>query len=84
MNKISEAIDYSTQLQSQYLSSPEFLFWRGKLWIINGNLDMGKKFIREALSQDPDNTHYQKQWRNLAKMEKLKQEANDLFKDQKY
>lgn len=52
--------------------------------IINGNIDMGKKFIREALNQDPDNTNYQKAWRNLSKMEKMKTEANDFFKAGKY
>lgn len=33
----------------------------------NGNMDMGKKYIREALNKDPDNITYQKAWRNIAK-----------------
>ena len=52
--------------------------------ILNGNIDMGKKFIREALNKDPDNVNYQKAWKNLARMEKMKTDANDLFKDGKY
>lgn len=42
-------------------------------------MDLGKKYIREALNKDPDNVNYQKGWRNLVKMEKVKKEATDLF-----
>lgn len=42
-------------------------------------MDMGKKYIRETLNKDPDNVNYQKAWRNLVKMEKVKKEATDLF-----
>lgn len=41
----------------------------------NGNMDMGKKYIREALNKDPDNITYQKAWRNISKQDKLKSEA---------
>ena len=58
LNRIHEAIDFSTKIQNSYIDNPEFLFLRGKLMILNGNIDMGKKFIREALSKDPDNTDY--------------------------
>lgn len=78
-NKIAEAIDYSTKLQNQWIDNPEFLFWRGRLLIYNGNMDLGKKYLREALSKDPDNINYQKGWRNLVKMEKVKKEATDFF-----
>lgn len=40
---------------------------------------MGKKYIREALNKDPDNVNYQKAWRGLVKMEKVKKEASDAF-----
>ena len=55
MNKLAEAIDYSTKLQNQFIEHPEFLYWRGKLLYLNGNVDLGKKYIREALNKDPDN-----------------------------
>jgi hypothetical protein len=47
-------------------------------------MDMGKKYIREALNKDPDNVSYQRAWKNLNRMEKLKTEANDLFKAGNY
>lgn len=74
-NKIQEAIDFSSKLQNQFIDSPEYLLWRGKLLMYNGNMDMGKKYIREALNKDPDNVTYQKAWRNISKQDKLKQEA---------
>ena len=52
--------------------------------ILNGNIDMGKKFIKEALNKDPDNINCQKVWRNLNKMEKIKKEASDFFSTGKY
>ena len=58
LNKISEAIDFSTKIQNQFIENPEFLYWRGKLMILNGNTEMGKKFIREALNKDPDNVNF--------------------------
>lgn len=78
-NKIAEAIDFSTKLQNQFIENPEFLFWRGRLLIYSGNVDLGKKYIREALNKDPDNVNYQKAWRSLLKMEKVKKEATDFF-----
>ncbi len=57
-NKIQEAIEYSSKLQNQFIDMPEYLYWRGKLLIYNSNMDMGKKYIREALNKDPDNVNY--------------------------
>jgi predicted Zn-dependent protease len=57
-NKVQEAIEYSSKLQTQFIDHPEYLYWRGKLLIYNANLDMGKKYIREALNKDPDNVNY--------------------------
>lgn len=45
---------------------------------------MGKKFLREALNKDPDNVNFQKAWRNLAKMEKVKKEGADAYSSQNY
>lgn len=47
--------------------------------VYNSNPDKGKQYIREALNHDPDNVSYQKAWRNLLKLEKLKKEGTDAF-----
>jgi hypothetical protein len=40
---------------------------------------MGKKHIKLVLQMDPDSVKYQKYWKNLAKQEKLKNEAAECF-----
>ena len=72
LKRVPEAIDFSTKIQNQFIDSPEFLYWRGKLMICNGNIEMGKKFIREALNKDPDNVKLQRAWKNITRMDKLK------------
>ena len=42
MNKFAEAIDFTTKIQNQYIDNAEFLYWRGKLLIYNGNMEKGK------------------------------------------
>jgi hypothetical protein len=42
MNKVGEAIELTTKVQSQFIENAEFLFWRGRLLIYNGNLDKGR------------------------------------------
>lgn len=79
MNKIEEAISFTTKLQEQYLQNPDFLYWRGLLLVYNGNSDKGKQFLREAINLDPDNSKYQKAWKNLVKMEKMKKEGTHNF-----
>ena len=79
LNKVGEAIEYTTKVQSQFIENAEFLYWRGKLMVYNSNPDKGKQYIREALNHDPDNVTYQKAWRNLVKLEKLKKEGTDAF-----
>lgn len=58
LNRIPEAIEYSTAVQNQFINTPEFLYWRGLLLIYNGNTDMGKKYLREAVNKDPDNPKF--------------------------
>lgn len=41
-NKVGEAIEYTTKFQSHFIDNAEFLFWRGRLLIYNGNMDKGK------------------------------------------
>lgn len=76
-NKVSDAVEYSGKVQNLFIEYPEFIYWRGKtLMYSTASIETGKKYIREALNKDPDNVTYQKAWRNIAKQEKLKQEAN--------
>jgi hypothetical protein len=42
LDKIEEAISFTTKLQNQHLNNPEFLYWRGLLLVYNGNSDKGK------------------------------------------
>ena len=74
-NKVGEAIEFTTKVQSQFIENAEFLYWRGRLLVYNGNTDKGKIYIREALNKDPDNVSFQKAWRNLLKLDKVKNEA---------
>jgi len=58
LNKVGEAIEYTTKVQNQFFENAEFLYWRGRLLIYNCNLDKGKQYIREALNKDPDNVTF--------------------------
>lgn len=42
LNKVGEAIEYTTKYQAQFIENAEFLYWRGRLLIYNQNLDKGK------------------------------------------
>ena len=64
-NKVGEAIEYTTKFQTHFIDNAEFLFWRGRLLIYNGNMDKGKQYLREALNKDPDNVAFQKGWKNV-------------------
>ena len=79
LGKVGEAIEYTTKMQQQFIENAEFLYWRGRLLIYNGNMEKGKQYIREALNKDPDNVAFQKGWRNLQKLEKVKKEGTDAF-----
>lgn len=35
--------------------------------------------MREALNKDPDNVNYQRGWKNLQKLEKVKKDGTDAF-----
>ena len=84
MDKLGEAMEYTTSIQNSFIENPDFIFMRGLVIIYNGNPDMGKKYITNALSKDPDNPKFQRFWRNYLKTEKLKKEGNDLFSAGQY
>lgn len=66
------------------MENAEFLFWRGRLLIYNSNMDKGKQYLKEALSMDPDNVKFQKGWKNVQKLEKVKKEGTDAFSTGNY
>jgi len=43
---MQQAIQHSTSVQNQFIDYPEFLFWRGRIFIYNGQTDLGKKHIK--------------------------------------
>lgn len=77
---MTNAIRYTTQLQEQFIDNGDFLFWRGRILIYNGQADMGKKHLKQALNIDPDNKTFVKYWKNIQNSEKLKEKANDLVR----
>lgn len=79
MNKVGEAIEFTTKVQNQFMENAEFLYWRGRLLVYNGNSEKGKQYLREALNKDPDNVSFQRAWRNLLKLDKAKKEGSDAF-----
>ena len=81
---MTDAIRFTTQLQERFINNSLFLFWRGRILIYNGQIDMGKKHIRQALNIDPDNQLYKTFWKSNNTMEKVKEEANEEFKNQSF
>jgi len=73
---MTAAIRFTTVLQDRFIDNPEFLYWRGRILLYNGQFDMGKKHLKQALNIDPDNKVYVKFWKSLNQMEKLKEQAN--------
>jgi Tfp pilus assembly protein PilF len=43
---MTNAIRYTTQLQEQFIDNADFLFWRGRILLYNGQADMGKKHLK--------------------------------------
>lgn len=78
---MTDPVAYTTKVQNQFITQPEFLFWRGRILLYNGQVDIGKKHIKQCLSIDPDSTKYQKYWKAIQKLEKLKIEAGEAFKN---
>ncbi len=80
-NDMTDPVAYTTKVQNQFITQPEFLFWRGRILLYNGQADIGKKHIKQCLSIDPDSTKYQRYWKAIQKMERLKTEAGEAFKN---
>jgi tetratricopeptide (TPR) repeat protein len=70
---MTNAIRFTTAIQEQFIDNSDFLFWRGRVLIYNGQTEMGKKHLKQALNIDPDNKTYVKYWKNLQNSEKTKE-----------
>jgi hypothetical protein len=46
----------------------------------NGQVDMGKKHLKQALNIDPDNKVIMRFWKNMQASEKAKEQANELVR----
>ena len=77
---MTNAIRFTTSLQEQFIDNAEFLFWRGRILLYNGQTDMGKKHLKQALNIDPDNKTYVKYWKGIQTSEKQKEQANELVR----
>jgi predicted Zn-dependent protease len=76
-NDMTDPIKFTTNIQERFIERPEFLFWRGRVLLYNGQTDMGKKHVRQALNIDPDNAQIMRFWKSLSTMESKKQAANE-------
>ena len=77
---MSSAIRFTTSLQEQFIDNAEFLYWRGRILLYNGQADMGKKHLKQSLNIDPDNKTFVKYWKGIQNSEKLKEQANELVR----
>ena len=64
-NNLSDIIKLTYDMQEKFMDSAVFLFWRGRVLIYNGQNDLGKKHIKQALQIDPDNTKVMRFWKML-------------------
>ena len=80
-NDLSAIIKQTYNVQEQFMGNPVFLFWRGRLLLYNGQGDLGKKHIKQALQIDPDNTKVMRFWKGLTSAENMKASAGQAFKD---
>lgn len=78
---MTDLIKLTHDYQEKYITNAVFLYWRGRVLLYNGQTDMGKKHIKQALQIDPDNTKLMRFWKSLSKAENLKASAGGAFKD---
>lgn len=83
-NDLSELIKMTYNVQQRFMDSAVFLFWRGRVLLYNGQQDLAKKHVRQALQIDPDNAKVKKFWKILQQAENLKGSAGQAFKDKMY
>ena len=80
-NDLGEILKLTYDVQQKFMDSAVFLFWRGRVLLYNGQADLAKKHIKQALQIDPDNTKIMRFWKGLQQAENLKNNASQAFKD---
>ena len=83
-NDLGELLKLTYDHQKTFMESSVFLYWRGRVLLYNGQNDLAKKHIRQALQIDPDNAKCKKFWKTLQQSENLKASANQAFGDKLY
>ena len=78
---MTDLIKLTHDYQERFIDNAVFLYWRGRVLMYNGQTDIGKKHIKQALQIDPDNTKVMRFWKSLTTAENLKISANSAFKD---
>ena len=85
--KFEEASTYSAKVikeKESIANHPRVLSSRGRVLLFTGNEAMGKKFLQQALSFDPDLKESQRCIRTMKKAASLKEEVASIFKEGKY
>ena len=78
---MTDLIKMTHDFQDKFIDNAVFLYWRGRVLMYNGQVDIGKKHIKQALNIDPDNTKIMRFWKSITSAENLKNSANAAFKD---
>ena len=78
---MTDLIKMTHDFQEKFIDNAVFLDWRGRVLMYNGQVDIGKKHIKQALNIDPDNTKIMRFWKSITSAENLKNSANAAFKD---
>lgn len=85
--KFEEADKYSAKVMKgneSIANNPRVLCNRGKVLIYTGNDVLGKKFLQQALSFDPDLKECQQGIKMIKRAANLKEDGAALFKDGKF
>lgn len=84
-NKLQEASEYwSTKLSENERCDDEFLYLICKIFYYEGNYERARTFLKKLLNKVNDNGKYNKLYSIVNLVEKEKEKANLLFKENKF
>jgi len=78
-----KAVQIANQILSENANNPDFLFIRAMALNYNGQSELAKKSLQEALRMDPDNNRLKLALKKINKQEDLKERGNIAFKNGK-
>lgn len=79
-DRLKDALNYMKEIHDKHNSDPRYFYASGFVYMYKGSSEHAVRMWRKANEQDPDNDKYQKAVKNWRKAEKLKADANALFK----